>query len=138
MLGHLRARTAQGIAAMRHLVRRPGYTNTSTVASAIAAGAITDLKDAPYMDRMQADAIAEALVLPEPLAQLRRERTRAAQARSLAQRRWVAGISLPCMAIGALVAHFNGQRFAHGIVVGGLIGGALGWVLCWCRERLTR
>lgn len=122
---------------MYHLVRRPGYTNTSGAESAIVAGASTNLKDAPYMDRTQADAIAEALMLPEPLAQLQRERTRAVQARSLAQRRWVAGISLPCMAIGALVAHFNGQRFAHGIVVGGLIGGALGWVLCWYRERRT-
>jgi hypothetical protein len=109
----------------------------STAESAIAAGAITDLEDASCMDRTQADAIAEALMLPEPLAQLQRERTRAAQARSLAQRRWVAGISLPCMAIGALVAHFNGQHFAHGIVVGGLIGGALGRALCWCRERRT-
>ncbi|KLD69408.1 hypothetical protein [Xanthomonas pisi] len=89
------------------------------------------------MDRTQADAIAEALMLPEPLAQLQRERMRAAQARSLAQRRWVAGISLPCMAIGALVAHFSGQRFAHGILVGGLIGGALGSVWFWLRERRT-
>ncbi|MEA9588200.1 hypothetical protein VC279_00035 [Xanthomonas sp. WHRI 10064A] len=89
------------------------------------------------MDRTQADAIAEAIMLPETRARLQRERKRAAQARRLARRRGAAGISLPCMAIGALVAHFNGQGFAHGIVVGGLIGGGLGLALCWFREQRT-
>ncbi|MFC0154571.1 hypothetical protein ACFFJ4_13370 [Xanthomonas dyei] len=96
-----------------------------------------DLEDTRHVQRTQADAIAEAMMLPETRARLQREHMHAAQARGAAQRRVAAGISLPCMAIAALVAHFNGQGVAHGIVVGALIGGGLGLALCWFRERRT-
>ncbi|MCC4634764.1 MULTISPECIES: hypothetical protein [Xanthomonas] len=96
-----------------------------------------DLEDTRHVHRTQADAIAEAIMLPETRARLQRKHMRAAQARSLAQRPWVARMSLPCMAIAALVAHFNGQGVAHGIVVGRLTGEALGSALFWYREGRT-
>ena len=87
------------------------------------------------MDKSQADAIARAVLEPDPRVQEDLRRRRALEARWLADRRQVAVFLLVGFAIGALIAYLIGERFTAGGLWGGMAGGALGWALVWWRSR---
>ena len=80
------------------------------------------------MDGKQADAIAQALLAPQLHVQQALERRRAAKAAYLARRRRVAWFALAGSGIGAVVAYVAGEGFALGVVWGGLVGSAIGWL----------
>lgn len=87
------------------------------------------------MDRKHTDAIAEAVLTPDPTHRQAIARKRAAYERSLAERRHVALWTLPGCAIGAGVAHLASVRFTEGVIWGGIVGAALGWgVVLWRRR----
>jgi hypothetical protein len=88
------------------------------------------------MDRNQADAIADAILEPDPASREAIARKRAAYQRSLAERRLVALFMLPGCATGAAAAYLAGMRFTEGVIWGGVAGGAIGWSLViWRRAR---
>ena len=87
------------------------------------------------MDKLQADAIAQALLQPDPKARDEIRRKRAAQARQEADRRLVALFAIPGFVIGAVVAHYSGYRFTKGVIWGGVVGAMIGWAIVWLRRR---
>lgn len=87
------------------------------------------------MNKSQADAVVEALLKPDIEARESRRRKRATADQRRADQRLVAGLSLPCMAIGAVAAHFIGDRFTTGVICGGIAGGIIGWSFIWWRRR---
>ena len=87
------------------------------------------------VDKSQAEAIARAILEPDLEAQKAIRSKRAAEERSLADRRLVAWFSLPGFVIGAAVAHFTGNRFSNGIIWGGIVGAIVGWIVVWWRRH---
>ena len=87
------------------------------------------------MDKSQADAIARAVLEPDPKVQAALRRKRELEARDLADKRRVAVFMLVGFAIGALIAYLVGERFTAGGLWGGIAGGAVGWALVWWRNR---
>lgn len=83
------------------------------------------------MDRTQADAIVQALMEPDLRAQAEIRRKRAAEAAQLARSRRVAGCALVGCGIGAAVIHFGSGGISTGVVWGGVIGAAIGWLVTW-------
>lgn len=90
------------------------------------------------MDKSQADAIAEAILEPGLKEREVRRRKRAAEQRSLADRRVVAWFAFPGFVIGAAVAHFSGERFSSGVIWGGIAGAVVGWAVVGWRRRRRR
>lgn len=93
--------------------------------------------DNSQVDRSRANAIVQAMLQPDIQAQEQRRRKRAAEEQRAAVGRKIAWYSLPAMAIGAAVAHFYvyGHNFAHGIIWGGVAGGAIGQLVIWRQRR---
>lgn len=87
------------------------------------------------MDKLQADAIAQAILQPDLKAREDIRHRRATEERSLADRRLVAWFSLPGSALGAAVAYVIGSRFSYGVIWGGIMGGAIGWAVVWWRRH---
>ncbi len=87
------------------------------------------------MDKLQADAVARALLEPDPAIQDDLRRRRAAEARRTADLRLEAWFMLAGFAIGAVIAHFTGERFTAGGLGGSVAGGAVGWVVVAWRKR---
>lgn len=87
------------------------------------------------MDKLQADAIAQAILQPDLKAQDEIRRKRAAEAQREADRRLAALFAIPGFAIGAVVAHYSGYRFTKGMIWGGVAGAMIGWVIVWLRRR---
>lgn len=89
------------------------------------------------MEKSKADAIAQAFLEPDREAREELRRKRAAQERSLAERRKVAWFVLAGLAVGAGVAYFGGERISGGALWGGMVGAMVGWSLVgWRRHRL--
>ncbi|KAB7766798.1 DUF3040 domain-containing protein [Xanthomonas maliensis] len=89
------------------------------------------------MDDLQADAIARAILQPDPRLQEALRRKRAAEQRRRADGRLVAGMALLAMAIGALVAQWNGAGIAVGVMWGAVIGGLIGRAMASWRRRVA-
>jgi hypothetical protein len=88
------------------------------------------------MDKSQADAIAQAILTPDPKTREALHKRRAQEAWLLAEKRKVAWLTLVGFAIGAAAAHFYlGERFTVGGLWGGLVGAAIGWVWIGWRSR---
>lgn len=87
------------------------------------------------MDKLQADAIAQAILQPDLKAREEIHRQRAAEASRVADRRFVALVSMPGFVIGAVVAHYSGHRFTEGVIWGGVAGAIIGWTVIWLRRR---
>lgn len=83
------------------------------------------------MDRTQADAIIQALREPDLHAQAEIRRKRAVEAAQLARGRRVAWCALVGCGVGAAVIHFGSGGISTGVVWGGLIGAAVGWLVTW-------
>lgn len=81
------------------------------------------------MDGKQADAIAQALLAPRFDVLAARERRRAAEAAQLARKRHVAWFAVAGWGVGAVIAYLAGEGFALGVVWGGLVGSAIGWLV---------
>ena len=81
------------------------------------------------MEKTQADAIAQALLEPNLRAQEELRIKRASEATQLAHKRRVAWFSLAGSAVGAAIAYSSGARFTVGIIWGGLVGFAVGWLI---------
>ena len=81
------------------------------------------------MDKTQADAIAQAILQPDLLAQQQIRLKRAREDADLALRRHAAVFALIGSGLGALVAHYLDYRFSLGIIWGGLGGALVGWLV---------
>ena len=90
------------------------------------------------MDQSRADAVADAVLRPDPAAREALLRRRAAEERSLADRRMVAWVALPACALGGAVAHLAGHHFTVGTVWGGVAGAVLAWGFVAWRRRAGR
>ena len=91
------------------------------------------------MERSKAEAIAQAVLEPDLKVREELGRKRAAEERSLAERRSVAWFVLAGLAVGAGIAYFGGERISGGALWGGIVGSLVGWGLVgWRRYRLRR
>ena len=86
------------------------------------------------MDKMQVDAIAQAILEPNLLAQDEIRRKRAIKAFHIARRRQVAWFMLIGSGIGGVAAYFIDVQVTRGIFVGGIAGSFLGWFVVWLRD----
>ncbi len=88
------------------------------------------------MDRSQADAIAQAILSPDPAAQEALRRKRAKEDWLLIERRKIAWLTLVGFAIGIAIAYLT----AHPLTVGGLWGAILGSAIggVWVSWRSAR
>lgn len=80
------------------------------------------------MDTKQADAIAQAILLPGLDAQEQIRKKRERDAVEQLRKRRIALITLAGCAIGAIAAWLCGIRIAEGVIYGGLTASALGWL----------
>lgn len=87
------------------------------------------------MPRQQAEAMARAVLEPDPIAQAALRRKREAEARSLSIRRWMALFALVGFAVGAAAAFALGERFTVGGLWAGTGGAAVGWAVGAWRNR---
>lgn len=85
------------------------------------------------MDKAQADAAAKAILEPllhaQETARTEREARHAAEHALLVRKRRIAWFVLAGAGIGTAIAYFAGVRFIQGIVWGGLVGTAVGWLI---------
>jgi hypothetical protein len=81
------------------------------------------------MERTQADAIAQAILAPDLNRQEEARQKRAIEATYLSRKRKVAWLALVGAAIGAAVAYLSGTSFSTGVIWGGLVSSALGWLV---------
>ena len=81
------------------------------------------------MDKTQADAIAQAILEPDLLAQEELRKKQALKSAQHARKRKVAWLTLAGAGIGAACAYFVGTRFSVGVIWGGLAGSAIGWLV---------
>jgi hypothetical protein len=81
------------------------------------------------MEKPQADLIARAILEPNLHTQDEVRRKRAAEAIRLARKRRIAWFALTGSCVGAVVAYFSGMRFSHGVILGGLGGWLVGWLV---------
>ncbi len=87
------------------------------------------------MDKSQADAVAEAMLAPDPKSRETLLRKRAQETWWLVEKRKVAGLALVGFAVGAAAAYFLGERFTSGGLWGAIAGGSVGWLWIWLRSR---
>ena len=87
------------------------------------------------MDKSQAEAIAKAILEPDMKAQEEIRRKRLVESQSLASRRKVAWFALVGALAGAGVAQLAGFRFTQGIIWGGLLAAAVGWLFVSARRH---
>ncbi|MCE4355993.1 hypothetical protein [Xanthomonas hortorum] len=85
------------------------------------------------MKLFQADAVAQAILMRDPAEQEALRLKRAKEAQWLIEQRKVAGLSLAGFVAGAAVAHFFGERWVTGGLLGSLLGAAAGWI--WISGR---
>lgn len=81
------------------------------------------------MDQKRADAIARAMLFPDPRQQVDQRARAERDARLMARQRRVAWMTLAGFAVGAIAAHLLGERFTVGGLWGGIVGGLLGQLL---------
>jgi len=81
------------------------------------------------MDKTQAEAIAQAILAPHQQVQEEIRKKRAEEAAQLARKRRVAWFALAGCGIGAAIAYLGGGRFTIGVIWGGLVGSAIGWLV---------
>ena len=87
------------------------------------------------MDKIQAEAIAQAILEPDMKVQEEIRRKRTVETRQLAEKRKIAWLGLAGFALGAIAAHFVGERFTVGGLLGGAAGAAFGWLIVGWRNR---
>lgn len=88
------------------------------------------------MDKLNADEVARAILEPDVEFHEKLRARRAAEERSISDRRQVAWFALAGMAIGTVAALMAGVRFTNGIIWGGIAGAIVGWaVVLWRRHR---
>lgn len=80
------------------------------------------------MDKQQADAIVQAILLPDLDAQEQIRKKREREAVQLLRKRRIALITLAGCAVGAIAAWICGIRVDEGVIYGGLTASALGWL----------
>lgn len=80
------------------------------------------------MDQNRADALAAAILSPDPAVKAGIEARRAAALAGEARGRRMALLCLAGAAVGAGLAWFIGIRFTQGALWGGFAGVALGWL----------
>lgn len=81
------------------------------------------------MQQTHADAIARAILEPDPAARAAIQRKRDAEAQQRVESRRLAWLVLLAMPVGALVAHATGHDFASGALYGGFAAVAIAGVL---------
>ena len=81
------------------------------------------------MEKTQADAIAQAILEPDLRAQEELRNKRAVESVQFARKRQVAWFTLTGAGVGAAIAYFSGARFSIGIIWGGLVVSAAGWII---------
>ncbi|HEY1138638.1 MAG TPA: hypothetical protein VGE88_00290 [Lysobacter sp.] len=80
-------------------------------------------------DKAKADSLAHAILEPQLHAPEQTELDLGQVAVLRARRRRLAWFTLAGSGVGAAISHFNGAAFFDGIVLGGLIAAAIGWLL---------
>lgn len=91
------------------------------------------------MDKLQADEVARAILEPDLEFHEKLRLRRAAEERSVSDRRKVAWCVLAGGAIGIVVALLSDAHFANGLVWGGIAGAALGWAgVTWRHHRTEK
>lgn len=88
-----------------------------------------------HMDESQADAIARAILTPDIEAREALRRKREKEAWWLVEKRKVAWLALAGFPVGAVIAHFTGERLTAGGLWGAIAGGAIGWIWIGLRNR---
>ena len=81
------------------------------------------------MDKTQAEAVAQAILEPDLRAQDELRKKRDLEAARQSRRRRVAWFTLAGCAAGAAIAYSCGARFSIGVIWGGLVGSAIGWIV---------
>lgn len=88
------------------------------------------------MEKLNADEVARAILEPDVASHEKLRLRRAAEERSLADRRQIAWFVLAGAAVGTVVALAAGVRFSNGILWGCIAGSVVGWALVmWRRYR---
>lgn len=87
------------------------------------------------MNKIQAEAIAQALLEPNIKAQEEIRSKRAREALHMARKRQVAVYALIGCGIGGVTAQLMDAHFTQGISWGGIAGGAFGWLFMRLRYR---
>lgn len=83
------------------------------------------------MDKIQADAVVQAILEPDLQAQTEIHRKKAAEALQLAKQQQMARFTLVGFGVGATAAYF----ISYGISAGGIWGGFAGSVIGWFTKR---
>lgn len=81
------------------------------------------------MDKSHAEAIAEAMLNPEPGLREELQRKRASEASQLARQRKIALCTLIGFAPGAAIAYALGESIGMGTLLGSFAGSAIGWIV---------
>jgi hypothetical protein len=96
-------------------------------------------KEAGGMKKSQANAVADALLIPgrqeRQLTRAERARRRAEQDRRSAERGLMAVLGLIGGAIGGGIAYGMGQRISQGVIAGCIAGMVIARGLIWWRGR---
>ena len=79
------------------------------------------------MDKLQVEAVVQAMLTPDRAGQEEIQREKVAAARKLAEQRLVAKLGLIGCAVGAVVTYFAGWHLAPGVIWGGIAGAVTGW-----------
>lgn len=90
------------------------------------------------MDKTHAEAIAQAILLPDLKAQEELRRRKKKVARAIAEKRKVACSILSGFAVGAAFAYVNGTPFTTGSLSGAISAGAFGWLVVGWRTLRRR
>lgn len=88
------------------------------------------------MDESQADAIAQAMLSPDPIAQEALRRKRAKEDWLLIERRKIAWLTLAGFPVGAGISCLAGERISSGGLWGAIAGSAIGAL--WVSWRTSR
>lgn len=87
------------------------------------------------MDKLQADAVARAVLEPDLEFKKALRRRHAEEEQRIADRRIVAWCALIGAATGTVAAVMAGIRFSNGTLWGAVAGTAIGWLVAWRRRR---
>ena len=93
------------------------------------------------MEESEADAIAQAILRPDPKIREDIRRKKAHREWWVGEKRKIIGLMAIGFALGAVVAFYSGHRFTAGGAWGAISGGIAGWLWVggrWLRRRLAR
>lgn len=96
------------------------------------------MKEEVHMDKTQAEAAAQAVLLPSREAQEEMRRSKAIQARKLAQQRFISRFALLGLVAGVVIGYFMHKNMLAFLGFGGAVGIVVGGVVASWPGRASR